>query len=337
MPISRRNFLALASASVVSACSWFPQRIEEARAEVTDASYNVLGNNIEETSQESFEAFQQRLAAYEVSDNQVDPETWMNRWNLLKYQELAKPLLRNLTPLNEQKLRYLIAQEVQSAYSTSQTVWFRKYDASKISNDAVFFWDIPGGKPEIQSFWNEWLYDPRVNGKLYINSPDELLRSLDLPQWQQNVGFVIQDQNGMYTFVYYQAGKLKYVAPCSPGSDSLGTTPTQGLAYGSMKNLSHYFLDDDAKWQSQEVLQSRISQENTIGWSMPYAHQVLKDGVPDGYYTHIWDVDWRRASHGCIRLPALWAYIMFYEGNTDANIYYIPDFNKRLPAENEAS
>ncbi len=338
MLISRRTFLTLSAATTLGACSWFPQRIEEARADVSDVSYRVL-QDTELLSEESFEAFKIRLEQYNTEDNQKDGETGGNIWNIRKFQEMALPLLAGGLSANDvAKMQYLIAQEVGSAYDVSTVAWFRKFDAGNIYDPNVFFWNIPWESPEIGNL-NGTLYDSRIKGQIDLNSPNPLLQNLWLPEGQQNVGFVIKDQNGMFMFAYYQAGKLRFVAPTSPGADTLGTTPSSGLAYGSYKNLAHSFYGDDYKRKKDENgnftetieeyntrLETAIQQGIDIGGPMPFAHQVLKDGIPDGYYTHIGQVNGLPASHGCIRLPALWAYIMFYAGDTGANIYYKPSY-----------
>jgi len=323
--MDRRNFLALGSAAVLGACSRIPdfrgspeipESVGEVREPVREATREAL-NGVE-----SFEEFQNRLRSYESFDNIMN--NGANEGNMWKYMEVVKPLLNGpLDELDVQKMQYLIAEEVWSAYSASTTEWFRKYNKSRIYDPNVFYGNIPW-EPSIDGF-NGALYDSRVVWNIDFDSPNKILSDLGLPTDQQDVAFVVKDTNGLNIFVYYEWWKLKCVCPCSPWKAALWTTPTSWLEYNEYRDLSHYFLDDDRKGETNETHNSIISSWGTIGWSMPYARRILKDWKVDGYYTHIWDVNGRDASHGCIRLPAFWAYIMFYEGNNATNIYYRPE------------
>jgi len=54
-----------------------------------------------------------------------------------------------------------------------------------------------------------------------IHSLDVLLAYTGYESNGEDTGFVIQDNNGMYCFLYYEQGRLKYAAPTSPGSTIL--------------------------------------------------------------------------------------------------------------------
>jgi len=324
--MDRRTFLKLGAAWALAGCWKIPdfrdlpevQEFPEIREPVREATRETLNGR------ETFEEFQNRLRGYESFDNMIN--NGANEWNMWKYQELAKPLLQwPLDELDIQKMQYLISQEVGSAYDASTTIGFRKYNEERVYNQNTFYGNIPW-EPIIDGFWDA-LYDSRITWNIDFNSPNRILSDLWLPLDQQDVWFVIRDTNGIYIFVYYEGGKLRCVCPCSPGKAALWTTPTSGLAYNEYRDLSHYFLDDDLKNESNETLNSIISSWETIGWSMPYARRILVDWKVDGYYTHIWEVNGQAASHGCIRLPALWAYIMFYEGNNMSNIHYRTEYS----------
>jgi len=311
--LNRRTFIASAVSSAV-----FFAGTKSAVADVLDDSMNE---------------FKLRLETYRSSDNTPKQtsdhtgHTW-NAGNMQKFQELAMPLLHSwLSTENMRKIRVLIEEEVKSAYRESEQTSFRKYNSSNIQDDNVFFWNLESRANIWRYSWA--LYDSRIKGQFNFNSPNNLLRDLNLPLSQDNVAFVVKDNNDIFTFVYYKGWKLKYIMPCSPWTPRLWSTPTSWLAYGDYRDVSHYYLDD--RYKDETRRNTALSQWVTIGWSMPYSHRILVDDAHDGYYTHIGDVNGKEASHGCIRLPAFWAYIMFYEADTQANVYYKPDY--RLPQE----
>jgi hypothetical protein len=231
-------------------------------------------------------------------------------------------------------MQYLIRKEVEKAYRDNATRWFRKYNSNRIMDENVFFWDIPWTPRIVSDLWI--LMDDRIFWQIDPDSPSQLLKELKLPEEQKDVTFVIKDRNGIFIFVNYEGWKLRHAAPCSPWSSAFGewaVTPNSWLSFWEYRDVPHYFLDDDKKKRNGETtqehsarLRGHINNWWTVGGSMPFSRRVLKNGIPDGYYTHIWNVNGRQASHGCIRLPALWAYIMFYERNTWSNIYYRPEY-----------
>ncbi len=321
--MDRRNFLKGIWWAWVIALSWC-----WSVGRVLDATpwniWTLLDYNRETESMEDFIAKMQR---YEAHDNLINPESGTNEWNMWKFQSLVKPMLEDSLSVEDiEKLKYLISDELQSGYGNDRTQGFRKYNAEKVYDDNVFFWNIAW---EINIQKLRWaLIDTRISTTLNIFSLDEVLKYTAYDSRLWDAGFVIQDNLWNYYFLYYEGGRLKYASPTSPGSTILWETPNTGLEYSEYRDLAHYYLDDQNKWLSQEELNT-LRKTRTIGGSMPYSRRVLRNGKIDGYYTHIWNVTGQKESHGCIRLPALWAYILFYDGNIGTPIHYLED--KRLP------
>lgn len=273
----------------------------------------------------------QMILQYNSFDNQIGIDQW-NTGNYPRFFDMVASRIEsgNIEQLPE-IIREIAKYEIDSAYRNNPQAGFRPYDTSKLDNPNTFFGDI-GENPNI-AMMDGTLFDTRIKGRINFNSPDEMLRNLWLPEGLQDATFIVQDQNGVLIFASYIWGKLRFIAPTSPGTSALGTTPGDGLVYNDYTNLSHYYLNDEMKWLDPESLQAHIREGGRVGWSMPYARRILHNGLVDGYYTHIGEVNGQPASHGCIRLPAFWAYIMFYAGKANSPIYFRPDY--KLPPESK--
>lgn len=254
-------------------------------------------------------AFKSQIDAFEVSDNH-------RTWNRQKYEQLAQPLIEGgMRWMAVTKMRYLIQRELTKAYSDNGNEEFNWYDADQLYDNRFFFGDI--GRPENGEYIHTHMWattDARLFGVLDFNSPVPLLERTWKPTNQQTVAFIMPDENGIFTFIYYENGRLKMVFPCSPGSSRLWETPSSWLKVSDYQDVAHFYYDDLYKqtWDLWE--------DGKKWWPMGFSRGLTKSW----YYTHIGHVTGEPASHGCSRLSGFAAYYAFYELDSNANVYYCP-------------
>ena len=314
MNISRRGLLTWLWALTLTACARPPFD-----APVFADTPERVGNIINPPqSLLTIDEIKQMIAQYNTFENQIGVEGG-NAWNHPRFYDMVKSRIEsgNVTQLSD-IIREISRHEIDSAYFHNPQRGYSTYNTNLLDDPNIFYGDI-GENPSIAKF-EDTLYDSRINGQINLNSPDSLLQAGWYPVWQKNVGFVVKDQNGKLVFAYYKNGKLKYVAPCSPGRNSenrpdtseeitYDETPANGLSFSEYRNLGHYFPDGEG------------------GGPMPYAHALLFHGNKSRIYTHVGSkIDGSKLSHGCIRLPDWLAYILFYDGDTGANVYVMEDY-----------
>lgn len=250
-------------------------------------------------------------------------------WNMEKYTSLVEPMIQEGLDTNNNlaKLRYLIYRELKKWYSDGVNNRFRWYNAEKVWDDNAFFGNIGSRKDR------DYVYAPpsivtdeRIEGNIGM-TPEAILSVVPdrLEEHETgNIAFILKDANGIYIFVYYEEGRLKYIFPTTPGSATLGSTP-DNLQVTDRRQLANYFLDDEIKRMS-ETERQRYTWK--LGGSMPYSrrldHLTANGWEYDGHNTHVGDVIRRAASHGCARQGILWAYLLFYGMKSGTLIYYRP-------------
>jgi len=278
-----------------------------------------------------FWSFIREIAQYDKFDN--FPEHGEMPGNPQRFHAIAEPLIREwLSGINLSKIRYIIYKELLDAYTTRNNPHYNGYDAEKIFRSKDFFWELGNVRTYISSkkqtidTWEEVIthYDNRLSGNVNFLDTTPLFVSLwKEDQATENAAFVIRDPNNNYVFMYYERDRLKYFCPASPWSVALGTTPDEGLEVADYSDVWHFYNRDEYKaflandWSPSDW-------EGNRGGPMPFSRRLLKDGAIKWYYTHIGRVTGKEASHGCIRLPALWAYIMFYDLETETPVIYSP-------------
>lgn len=301
--------------------------IKTPKTKVQKRSFSFVSRRLLNRSSIVGNTFLNVLKSYEKHDN-------TQLGNRDKYEKVALHLIQNLhIHGNMDKLRTLIERELINAYNTQANPEYHGFWGN-VWNDATFFGSIRGKASNQIVSHNGAVYDNRIKGVINFDTPNELLAQVKnrVPsQETENIAFVIKDQKGVNIFVYYEAGKLKYAFPTSPGAERFELTP-KNMVVTNRRQLANYYQDDLYQKTRQ------LWRDGKKGGAMPYSLRLnVVDSswnmYYDGHNTHIGKVTGKNASHGCLRQWALWAYLIFYGVKPGTVIYYRPDI--RLPKESK--
>lgn len=217
----------------------------------------------------------------------IQVDNWLKQDEILWQETLSVIYLKYYSKIDKTKLPFDILKRLEiykemSDYRNHTKKWTEYWTVKPMSVPNVFdkdfyYWD---------SLWVNipWTY---INAELFSKVEKTIKK-----QWVVSKIIIVDWKFAITTYINQELRLLSYISPWS-----------SGIKWWIKTELWKFNTTVEDMYHISSAKESVKMTKNWAIWPvMPYALHIVW-----WIYSHMWYVDWERRSHGCVRLPFLYA------------------------------